>query len=261
MTMDQLNRHADYDQIARTYDQRYERSQYAGVEQALRAFVGSQPGLAILEVGCGTGHWLEALQERGRQCVGLDYSAGMLAKAQKRVQGTALIRGDAEHLPLPANSFDRVFCINALHHFPDKPAFLAEARRLLRPGGKLLSVGLDPHHGLDRWHVYDYFPESLALDKQRYPSADALRAWMTAAGFENCVTQEVEHWVIHLPAREVLAQGRLEKAATSQLSILTDEEYQRGIQAIRNDLQRAEDKGQTLFLTIDLRLYGTTGSV
>jgi ubiquinone/menaquinone biosynthesis C-methylase UbiE len=172
-----------------------------------------------------------------------------------------LIRGTAEVLPLPAASVDRVFCVNAIHHFPDKRAFLADVRRVLRPGGRMLSIGLDPHPRLDRWHVYDYFKESLAIDKQRYPASDALCAWMTEAGFENCLTQEVEHWIIRFPAREAFAQGRLEKAATSQLSVLADEEYEQGIQRIQDDIQRAEAQGQTLFLTADLRLYGTTGSV
>lgn len=245
----------------RAYDRRYERNPYAGVEEALREFVSNQPGLDILEVGCGTGHWLEALQAPGKHLTGLDSSAGMLAQAQKRVPKAALIRGTAERLPLPANSFDRAFCINALHHFPDKPAFLAEVRRILRPGGRLLSVGLDPHRGLDTWHVYDYFPESLAIDRERYPSSHVLRGWMTVAGFEHCATQEVEHWIIRVPARQALEQGRLDKAATSQLSVLTDDEYEQGIRRMRDGIERAEKAGQTLFLTIDLRLYGTTGSV
>ncbi len=84
---------------------------------------------------------------------------------------------------------------------------------------------------------------------------------MIEAGFEDCVTWEVEHWILRIPAREALEQGRLDKAVTSQLSVLTDAEYQRGMERIRTDMERAEAEGQTLFLTTDLRLYGTTGSV
>jgi SAM-dependent methyltransferase len=184
----------------------------------------------------------------------------MLSKAKMHVRGVMLIRGEAGSLPLPSNSFDRVFCINAIHHFTDKFAFLAEAQRVLRPGGRILSVGLDPHRALDQWHIYDYFEESLAIDRQRYLPSDVLQEWMAAAGFEDCTTQEVEHWTIRLPAHEVIAQGRLEKAATSQLSVLTDAEYQHGMQRIHDDIERAEEEGRTLFLTIDLRLYGTTGT-
>ena len=259
--MSQPNWIVDYDQIAATYNKRYERNQYAQVEQALLQFVRGQEGLKILEVGCGTGHWLDVLHTDGHSVVGLDLSAQMLNQANSLVPDVALIRGRAEHLPFPAETFDRVFCINALHHFTDKPAFLREVQRLLCPGGRMMSVGLDPHTGMDQWYVYDYFPESIEIDKQRYPTASSLREWMREVGFEASTTREVEHWNIRLPAREILKQGRLEKTATSQLSVLTDEQYQRGMQRINADIEHAEEKGEILLLTSDLRLYETTGSI
>jgi SAM-dependent methyltransferase len=259
--MTQTQRHADYDQISQTFDRRYERNPYAGVERALRQFIGSQPGLHVLEAGCGTGHWLEKLRGPGVHLTGLDYSAGMLAHARKRLPGTRLIRARAEKLPLPDQAFDRVFCVNAIHHFTDKSAFLADVRRVLQPGGRLWSVGLDPHSGRDQWFVYEYFPESLAIDRQRYLSSEALREQMTGAGFRDCVTEEVEQWSIRLPARELIEQGRLDKASTSQLSVLTDAEYRQGAQRIQDDMLRMEQGGQTLFLTVALCLYGTSGSV
>ena len=259
--MSQPNWFVDYDQIAATYNKRYERNQYAQVEQALLEFVTDQERLKILEVGCGTGHWLEVLHRRGHHVVGLDLSAQMLSRAHALLPNVALVCGRAEYLPLPAGKFDRIFCINALHHFADKSAFLKEVRRLLRPGGKILSVGLDPHAKRDQWYVYDYFPKSIEIDQQRYPAASSLREWMMEAGFESCITREVEHWIIRLPAREILKQGRLDKTATSQLAVLTDEQYRRGIQRINADIDRAEEKGETLSLSSDLRLYETTGSI
>ncbi len=259
--MSQINRQADYDQIAHTYDTRYERNSYVGVQQALQRFAGSQPGLQILEIGCGTGHWLKLLSASGLHVVGLDLSAGMLAQAQMGLAGIPLVQGTAERLPWQAESFDRVFCINAFHHFTDKATFLTEVRRILRPGGRMLIVGLDPHRGVDQWFVYDYFPESFVIDRQRYPASSSLRTEMEAAGFQNCTTQEVEHWAYRLPANEILRQGRLDKAATSQLSVLTDAEYQRGMEQIHVDMEHAKATGQTLLLAADLRLYGTSGSV
>ncbi len=256
-----INRRADYDQIAPAFDRRYERREYAGVERALREFVGDLSVLRVLEVGCGTGHWLNVLRADKENVMGLDFSFGMLARARTTLPTMALIRGTAQHLPLPSSSVDRVFCINAIHHFLDKPAFLREARRILRPGGRMLTVGLDPHAGRDRWHVYDYFEESLEIDKQRYTSSEQLREWMSEAGFKDCATREVEHWVSRLPARESLEQGRLDQAVTSQLSVLTEDEYRRGLDRIQRDMERAEQEGQSLLLTTDLRLYGTTASV
>ena len=259
--MRQINRHANYDQIAGTYDSRYERNTYEGVEQALQSFIGNEPDFQILEVGCGTGHWLEFLHPLGMHLMGLDFSASMLAKAHMRLPGVPFVQGTAGRLPWLAESFDRVFCINALHHFPNKVTFLGETRRILRSAGRILSIGLDPHRGVDQWFVYDYFPESLEIDRQRYPAAASLQKWMMEAGFQDCLTQEVEHWSYRLPAREILRQGRLNKTATSQLSVLTDAEYERGMERLHADIQRFEYKGDTLFLTADLRLYGTSGLI
>jgi ubiquinone/menaquinone biosynthesis C-methylase UbiE len=248
-----MNWFVDYDQIARTFDKRYERNQYADVERTLLQFVGNYPERQILEVGCGTGHWLEVLRARGLHASGLDFASQMLARARLRLPDVDLTRGRAEYLPWPTELFDRVFCINAIHHFVDKPAFLAEARRVLRSGGMLLTVGLDPHSEMDQWYIYDYFKESLEIDRQRYPSSSSLREWMKSAGFENCVTQEAEHWIIRLPAREIIEQGRLEKESTSQLSVLTDQQYPQGMERIREEIERAEEQGQILFLTADLK--------
>jgi hypothetical protein len=112
---------------------------------------------------------------------------------------------------------------------------------------------------MDQWFVYDYFPESLEIDRQRYPATDELRSWMREAGFGDCTTQEVEHWTYQLPIEEVQRQGRLEKASTSQLSVLTDAEYQRGMEKIHVNMEGAKARGETLFLEADLRLYGTLG--
>ena len=145
----------DYDSIAANYDRRYAINDYSGVEEALAAFV--RPDLAgrVLEVGCGTGHWLRRLAERGIRVAGVDASSNMLDYARDQAPGAALAHATAEHLPWASAAFERVFCINALHHFEDKRRFLAEARRVLRPGGQLMTIGLDPHTGVDRWYIYE----------------------------------------------------------------------------------------------------------
>ncbi len=146
--------HVNYDSIAATYDRRYLENDYSGVERALMAFVGSNVTGRVLEVGCGTGHWLQLLGESGLRVAGVDASGNMLTYARARARGAALAHGRAEHLPWGSQTFERVFCINALHHFEDKVGFLTEARRVLVPGGQVMTVGLDPHTGTDRWYIY-----------------------------------------------------------------------------------------------------------
>jgi ubiquinone/menaquinone biosynthesis C-methylase UbiE len=249
----------DYDAIADDYDRRYERNDYSGVENALTSFVGRTVAGKALEVGCGTGHWLRLLNQRGISTVGLDASIRMLTYAQRGVNGP-LVNGAADCLPFAADSFDRVFCVNAFHHFQHKERCVAEVKRVLRPGGQMMTIGLDPHTGTDRWYVYEYFAPAFDIDKQRYAASSQIRGWMEAVGFVDCVTREVQHIPARLSARRALEEGRLAKTATSQLAVLTDEQYQSGIDRIRKDSEAAEARGDSWYLIADLRLYATWGS-
>ena len=256
-----MARAVDYDSVASAYDRRYAHQEYAGVERAVRRFVAGAAGARLAEVGCGTGYWLSLLAAEGLRVAGVDASRAMLGRAQARVPGAALARASAERLPWRDARFDRVLCVNAFHHFGDKPACASEARRVLRPGGGWMTVGLDPHSGLDRWSLYDYFEGTLARDRERYPPAARIRAWMEAAGLRDCETFEAQHMLYRLPAREALAHRHLDRAATSQLTLLTEAEYRRGVERIRDDIRAAESRGETLELEADLRLHATLGWV
>jgi ubiquinone/menaquinone biosynthesis C-methylase UbiE len=246
----------DYDAIAGAYDRRYQHNDFSGIERAVTSFVGTKPGGRVVEVGCGTGRWLQLLRARGTPVVGMDASFGMLSHAR-----APILQALAEQLPFPSRSIDRVFCVNAFQHFADKMAFLGEARRVLRPGGRLMTIGLDPHLGIDRWYIYDYFASALDLDRSRYVATSQIKEWMQAVGFTDCEAHEVQHVRVNIEARTALEQGRLERNAASQLALQTDEEYQRGMERLRTDIERVAARGASLELTADLHLYATFGSV
>jgi len=249
----------DYDALAASYDRRYQGGMsHAGVDETLLAFVGSAPGCRVLEVGCGTGHWLARLEAKGFEVTGLDASAEMLARARSRQLRGRLEHGRAEQLPFAAASFDRIVCINALHHFSDAATFFAEARRVVAPGGGLLTIGLDPHAGVDVWCIYDYFEGTLAHDLERYPPTAQIRAGLAAAGFVRCETQVAQHLQLTLPMDAALASGHLDKGSTSQLADLDDDTYARGIAAIRAANAAASARGEPFLLTGDLHVFGTT---
>jgi hypothetical protein len=84
---------------------------------------------------------------------------------------------------------------------------------------------------------------------------------MRTSGFAACVTREVQHLPVRLGARAALEQGRLDKGVTSQLTLLTDAEYCQGLDRVREAAASAEDRGESLFLHADLRLYATFGTV
>jgi SAM-dependent methyltransferase len=241
-------RQVDYDDVAPTYDRRYDRNRYSDVRDVLLRFVGD--ARRVLEVGCGTGHWLAELASDSRDVVGIDPSWGMLEIAAGAAPAARLVRARAENLPFAEAITDRIFCINAMHHFADKPAFVAEARRVVRKGGAILIIGLDPHVGIDQWWVYDYFPSARAPDLARYPSTAAIRSMLEAAGFTDVATSVAQHFPAALPFDKALERGYLDRRSTSQLLVISDEEYEAGIRRMT---------AERPLVCADLRVYATAG--
>src|SRR5258706_1560939 len=171
----------NYDEVAPTFNDRYAVNPLAGVAQQLRTLAQAAGGGRVLEVGCGTGRWLAELQPLAGQVIGLDLSRGMLGRAQAReLPQVALAQGQGGELPFASGSLNMLYSVNALHHFPRPEAFIAEARRLLKPGGVLAIIGMDLRAGQVRWYLYDYFPETLPADLERFPSAGTLIDCMVA---------------------------------------------------------------------------------
>lgn len=240
----------DYDGVAPAYDKRYERNRYDGVEATLRRFVDGPGSVRAAEAGCGTGHWLAEIANRVSTAVGIDRSWEMLQRARTTAPGALLLHGRAEKLPLMAHSLDRLFCINALHHFDDAEAFIIEARRVLRPDGAILIVGLDPHTGLDRWWIYDYIPAALEADRKRYLPTDAIRSRLEAAGFAPTRTELAQHIGAEVSFERAMARGMVERSATSQLMVVNDEDYEAGLRQLI---------AEQPILRSDLRVYATIG--
>ncbi len=79
---------------------------------------------------------------------------------------------------------------------------------------------------------------------------------MEGAGFEHCATHETQRWASLLSIAEAKRRGVLDRTSTSQLMLLTDDQYQQGrAQLLRTDVEAAG----TLILEADLRLYATLG--
>ncbi|HVZ06443.1 ArsR/SmtB family transcription factor [Rhodopila sp.] len=122
-------------------------------EDALLALVPAGSG-ALLDIGTGTSRVLELLAPRIRQGLGVDASKAMLALARARLAEPSLghcsVRlADMYRLPLPSAAFDIVVMQMVLHHAEDPGLALAEAERVLRPGGRLLLVDLAEHDRKD----------------------------------------------------------------------------------------------------------------
>jgi ubiquinone/menaquinone biosynthesis C-methylase UbiE len=215
----------------------------------------------VLEVGCGTGRWLQDFLAAGYTACGLDVSLKMLAQARSQGERIPLVCGTASRLPFRGASFDFVYCVHALHHFDDPQGFVVEARRVLRPGGALAIIGMDPHveGQREQWYLYRYFPGTFEVDLQRFPSQKTLAGWMTGAGFGRTSQQIAERILDHKVGREVLESTFIQKHATSQLVLLSDEAYEAGIRRIEAAITEAESVGERAIFTTDIPLVMLVG--
>ncbi|MEJ7782039.1 MAG: methyltransferase domain-containing protein [Solirubrobacteraceae bacterium] len=135
--------------------------------------------LSVLDVGAGTGFTTEGIVERidAANVTMLDQSPHQLARSHRRPALTACrrVRGDAEALPFPDASFDRYVSAGSIEYWPDPARAIAEAHRVLRPGGIALVAGpLRPRHPVGRL---------LADTWMLFPEDEQYRAWFAAAGF------------------------------------------------------------------------------
>ncbi|MGA4541415.1 class I SAM-dependent DNA methyltransferase [Uniformispora flossi] len=139
-TTDAVN---DYDTFAEAYAAATEDSLVnAHYERpATLALVGDVAGRRILDAGCGAGPLSAALRDRGAVVTGIDASAGMLALARRRLGDDAdlHVADLRDPLPFPDAAFDDVVASLVLHYLEDWGPTLAELRRVLKSGGRLIA--------------------------------------------------------------------------------------------------------------------------
>lgn len=148
----------------------------------------SGTGLRLLDVGCGTGHHLRDLRQRGFQVAGVDGSAEMLEHARRLNPDCVIEQSDVDRLPFADRSFDYVVCIEVLRYLPDPRQALGEMARVLRPGGICLTTAAPLLNANGYWLVNraaNLLPvRRLVRLKQFFTTSWRIRQQCRAAGFD-----------------------------------------------------------------------------
>jgi ubiquinone/menaquinone biosynthesis C-methylase UbiE len=132
----------DYDSFAKAYTDSNETNLINAYYErpAMLELAGEVAGRRILDAGCGSGPLFAALRDKGAVMTGIDKSAGMLQLARRRLGDDADLQVAelGSRLPFPDGTFDDVMASLVLHYLEDWGPALAELRRVLKPGGRLI---------------------------------------------------------------------------------------------------------------------------
>jgi ubiquinone/menaquinone biosynthesis C-methylase UbiE len=160
----------------------------AQVEAAILDLVGDAPVQALLDLGAGAGRTLELLAPLAQRAVGVDLSPAMLNLARARIEekglrNVQLRQGDVYAPPVERGAYDLIVIHQVLHFLDEPGRALAEAARLLRPGGRILVVDFARHEE-------EGLREHFAHRRLGFLTEE-IAAWMKEAGLDLVETRRI----------------------------------------------------------------------
>ncbi len=198
----------------------------------------------VVEVGCGTGNYTLALLDRcpDPSYFGFDRSERMLEQAELRSTDRAGPSrpswqiGNADAAFPYEDDFARlVFLIDVIHHLEHTDVLFRESARVLGPGGSLL-IATDAPEDLRARSLTRYFPETLEIERRRYPDPSELDRQASAAGLR---LKERRTVTGKLELSPDFVQ-KLEARCASSLRLLPDEAHRAGMARVRAASERSE---------------------
>ena len=191
----------------------------------------ARPEHVVLDVGCGTGGFTQAIaNETGARVIGVERNASLLSHAQQHRAGPNCEwhRASAEALPLGEGSVDRVVASLILHQLERPNDLLTEAARVLKPNGRLVVRTVEPEDAAVR-APFRFFPTVAEAHRNRMPDLAAIQRDASVAGFDHVVTDRV---VRHkrLDLQDEVA--KFQRDAAERYPFLSTRELAKGIQAM-----------------------------
>lgn len=227
------NGSVDYDKVSRIYDT----SRVANTETSEKLIrllhVGSDS--VILDMGCGTGNYTDALRRVAKSVIGMDLSIRMLEQARTKFTDLLLICGDITSMPFMPKSFDAAFAVQVLHHVKEKELFLKEAYRVLRKEADI-AIHACSHRQMRAFWFYHYFPKGLQVDLARMPDSKEIVSLLTRVGFSKIGVEICYHDVVVANEAPESYLDKNYRDSISTFAFLSEEDVELGCDKMREDI-------------------------
>jgi SAM-dependent methyltransferase len=233
-----VSQKTDYESMAQVYDRgrTFSLNQLAELRLVLTDYLEGE-GLRVLDLGSGTGIFAEALAAWfDISVVGVEPSRAMRQKALGKVaERVTYLGGEAEHIPLADHTCDLAWLSTVLHHVRDRVQCARELRRVLQAGGRvLIRSGFGDRLDGVRW--LRYFPSAQSIAAGRWPTVESTAEVFATAGFE----VEALHSIPEIVAPNLNAYyQRIAVRASSTLTLIDDDEFEQGIERLRQEAAAA----------------------
>lgn len=206
----------------------------------------------LLDLGCGTGRFSEALAVRfDAEVIGIDPSEKMLEQARRK-QRDRRVRyepGRGESIPVPDDSVDLIFMSMVFHHFDNPTLAARECRRVLRDQATVfLRAGTSER--ISSYPYVDFFPESQTILEEILPTNTFVREVFEAAGFVTVTSEVVTQ---QIASNYAAYADKLSAGADSVLASLSPSAFEDGMKALRSHASRIDD--QAVFEPIDVFVF------
>ncbi len=223
----------DYNRISPIYDT----SRVANTETLEKLMnllhIGSDS--VILDMGCGTGNYTDALRRVVKSVIGIDLSTGMLEQARVKFTDLLLICGDVTSMPFRPESFDAAFAVQVLHHIKEKELFLTEAYRVLRKGA-CIAIHACSHRQMQAFWFYHYFPKGLEVDLARMPDSGEIASLLYRAGFSDIGIEICYSDVVVADEAPEHYLDKNYRDSISTFAFLSEEDVELGCKKIQEDI-------------------------
>lgn len=264
---------AKYDKIGTGYNSTRQADPY--LTDRFFSLLRPQIGKRYLDIGCGTGNYINALANKGLHFIGVEPSEKMLSEAKLHNPSITWLSGTAEHIPADDQAFDGIIATLTIHHWTDIKKAFTELNRVLTDNGRIVIFTSTPEQMKGYW-LNHYFPKMLYASIVQMPSLDTIlkatdEAELKISGIEKYfIKEDLQDCFLYVGKNkpECYFDEQIRHGISSFSSLANIDEVKQGLTKLRKDIDNSEfeqiqkqygnNLGDYLFLTIDKKDSAST---